>query len=93
MEISVLARAIDALHYQGYSDNFSLLGDKIVSGKSGKVFSSWQLTVDDILCCDEEGCEGFYIYALTDPQDQSKGILTIFLPPAHATKTKSPIVD
>lgn len=82
LETSVLIRTIESLHRQGYVDYFSLMDNQIVSRKTGKVFFSGELVVDEILCCDQEGCEGFKIYAVRDPLDQSKGILTILLPGA-----------
>lgn len=89
LEISTLTIAVDALHHQGYSDNFSLFGNKIISKTTGRIFSSGELIVDEILSCEDEGCEGFYIYALTEPTDQLKGILTILLPPSCSDKIKN----
>ncbi|HEY5823164.1 MAG TPA: hypothetical protein VIT44_02290 [Cyclobacteriaceae bacterium] len=83
-ETEISCWRIEMLHSRGYTDHLSLIGNKIISRRTGEIFFPIELTVDDIYCCDETGCPGYYIYTLSHSVDGGmKGILTILLPRAH----------
>ncbi len=78
--VSLMTEQIDRLHAEGYSDNFIAIGNKLMSKTTFRHYHREELMVDKVSAWEREAdIHGVYIYALTHPQDNIKGIYTVIL--------------
>lgn len=75
-DVQRVAETIDKLHAKGYDCIFELIGEKLHCLQTGDFYLPRDLRVDEIFRVEKEvlGYDELYIYALSEPFDNIKGI-------------------
>ncbi|MBL0745614.1 hypothetical protein [Chryseolinea lacunae] len=75
-DVQCVAKTIDQLHAQGYDSIFELIGEKLRCLQTGDYYLPRDLRVDEIFRVEKGvlGYDEFYIYALSEPFANLKGI-------------------